>query len=381
MGICSSGPSQEFKASAERSKKLEAMNKKTFQAEKQKVKLLLLGAGESGKSTFFKQMKIINLNGYSDKEREDFKKIVYSNILGNAVALLEGSQKLGVAISPDNKEAAQRVFSVDAAQDFGENGLTVLVPDLKKLWSDPGIQTCYTRSSEFQLNDSTDYFFQNLDRIVQKDYIPNVDDILRIRIKTSGITEIDFNVGKDKFVVVDVGGQRSERRKWIHCFQDVTAIIFFAALSEYDQKLSEEETTNRMSEALKLFKELSNYKCFAEKDTAIILFLNKYDLFTRKIERVPLKEYFPQYTGSSDADEASDYIKQKFLECSPPNKQIYVHKTTATDTDNIKHVFRAVKDIIVSAYLKTMGLLDYSIMEQPAPVKKQPRTDSVPVLQ
>ena len=43
------------------------------------------------------------------------------------------------------------------------------------------------------------------------------------------------------FRMVDVGGQRSERRKWIHCFENVTSIIFLVALSEYDQVLFESE--------------------------------------------------------------------------------------------------------------------------------------------
>ena len=43
------------------------------------------------------------------------------------------------------------------------------------------------------------------------------------------------------FRMVDVGGQRSERRKWIHCFENVTSIIFLVALSEYDQILFESE--------------------------------------------------------------------------------------------------------------------------------------------
>lgn len=39
----------------------------------------------------------------------------------------------------------------------------------------------------------------------------------------------------------DVGGQRSERKKWIHCFEGVTAIIFCVALSAYDLVLAEDE--------------------------------------------------------------------------------------------------------------------------------------------
>jgi hypothetical protein len=50
----------------------------------------------------------------------------------------------------------------------------------------------------------------------------------------------------DGIRVVDVGGQRNERRKWLHCFQDVKAIIFCVALSEYDLVLEEDNNVNRM---------------------------------------------------------------------------------------------------------------------------------------
>ena len=79
----------------------------------------------------------------------------------------------------------------------------------------------------------------------------------------------------------DVGGQRNERKKWIHCFENVTAVIFVAALSEYDQVLYEDETTNRMTEALNLFDEICNSRWFRE--TSMILFLNKRDLFQAKV--------------------------------------------------------------------------------------------------
>lgn len=96
--------------------------------------------------------------------------------------------------------------------------------------------------------------------------------------------------------LVDVGGQRSERKKWMHCFQDVTAVIFCVALSEYDLKLYEDDTTNRMQESLKLFREICNSKWFT--DTAVILFLNKKDLFADKISRVDLNVCFQDYTGN-----------------------------------------------------------------------------------
>jgi len=94
----------------------------------------------------------------------------------------------------------------------------------------------------------------------------------------------------------DVGGQRSERKKWIHCFEGVTAIIFCVALSGYDLVLAEDEEMNRMIESMKLFDSICNNKWFVE--TSIILFLNKKDLFEEKIAKSPLTICFPEYTGN-----------------------------------------------------------------------------------
>ena len=58
--------------------------------------------------------------------------------------------------------------------------------------------------------------------------------------------------------MVDVGGQRNERKKWIHCFEDVTAVVFLAALSAYDQVLMEKDNVNRLNEAIALFEHIVN---------------------------------------------------------------------------------------------------------------------------
>eukprot|EP01087_Luapelamoeba_hula_P010039 TRINITY_DN2634_c0_g2_i1.p1 TRINITY_DN2634_c0_g2~~TRINITY_DN2634_c0_g2_i1.p1 ORF type:complete len:118 (+),score=8.85 TRINITY_DN2634_c0_g2_i1:179-532(+) len=84
-------------------------------------------------------------------------------------------------------------------------------------------------------------FFDSIPRLKAPDYMPTVQDALRVRLRTTGIDEALFKFEDINFRMVDVGGQRSERRKWIHCFQGVTAIIFCVALSEYDQTLREGE--------------------------------------------------------------------------------------------------------------------------------------------
>lgn len=63
-------------------------------------------------------------------------------------------------------------------------------------------------------------------RFANGDFVPNQEDMLRARIKTTGIRELRFALKDVEFIIVDVGGQRSERRKWIHCFDNVTSIIY-----------------------------------------------------------------------------------------------------------------------------------------------------------
>lgn len=85
-------------------------------------------------------------------------------------------------------------------------------------------------------------YFDSIDRIAAPDYLPTDQDVLRSRVKTTGITETTFHIGDLTYRMFDVGGQRSERKKWIHCFENVTAIVFLVAISEYDQVLVEDET-------------------------------------------------------------------------------------------------------------------------------------------
>lgn len=89
------------------------------------------------------------------------------------------------------------------------------------LWNDKGVQECFERKREFQISDSTTYFMEELSRIRETDFLPSVQDILRIQTRTTGVAESNFMLNGINFRMIDVGGQRSERRKWIHCFEHV----------------------------------------------------------------------------------------------------------------------------------------------------------------
>jgi hypothetical protein len=111
---------------------------------------------------------------------------------------------------------AQRVSQVAAG---GDSWTVQLADDIKVLWSDSGIQRVYDmRDRKYHLNESASYFFDNIERIMKPDYVASVQDVLRARVRTTGIHEALFQFDNMRLRMLDVGGQRGERRKWIHCF-------------------------------------------------------------------------------------------------------------------------------------------------------------------
>ncbi|KAJ2757284.1 guanine nucleotide-binding protein subunit alpha [Coemansia nantahalensis] len=320
------------------------------------VKMLLLGAGESGKSTIIKQMKLIHDGGYSQEERESFKEVIFSNTIQSMRVLLEAMDTLHIALESTEYQMHADVIMSMPNQIEADSLPAEVANAVRALWEDGGVRECFRRSNEFQLNDSASYYFDSIGRICQDGYLPTDQDVLRSRVKTTGINETIFRVGELTYRMLDVGGQRSERKKWIHCFENVTAILFLVAISEYDQVLIEDESVNRMQEALTLFDSICNSRWFVK--TSIILFLNKMDIFREKLPHSPMRKFFPDFDGGNDIDAASEYILKRFVSLNQSDaKQIYTHFTCATDTNQIKFVMAAVNDIIIQTNLRDCGLL------------------------
>ncbi|XP_020499878.1 guanine nucleotide-binding protein subunit alpha-13b [Labrus bergylta] len=332
---------------------------------KRLVKILLLGAGESGKSTFLKQMRIIHGQDFDQKAKEEFKATIFSNVIKGIRVLVDAREKLHIPWgNPSNQRHGDTMMAFDtrSAMAHGHGMVEQKVfqhylPSIRALWADEGIQNAYDRRREFQLGESVKYFLDNLEKLGLSDYLPSQQDILLARKPTKGIHEYDFEIKNVPFKMVDVGGQRSERRRWFECFDSVTSILFLVSSSEYDQVLMEDRLTNRLSESLNIFETIVNNRVFS--NVSIILFLNKTDLLEEKVKQVSIKDYFPEFSG----DPRSLTDVQRFLvECfrkkrrEQQQKPLYHHFTTAINTENIRLVFRDVKDTILHDNLKQLML-------------------------
>uniref|UniRef100_A0A8C0CV61 Guanine nucleotide-binding protein subunit alpha n=1 Tax=Balaenoptera musculus TaxID=9771 RepID=A0A8C0CV61_BALMU len=376
--------SDEVKESKRINAEIEKQLRRDKRDARRELKLLLLGTGESGKSTFIKQMRIIHGAGYSEEDKRGFTKLVYQNIFTAMQAMIRAMETLKILYKYEQNKANAlliREVDVEKVTTFEHR----YVSAIKTLWNDPGIQECYDRRREYQLSDSAKYYLTDVDRIATSGYLPTQQDVLRVRVPTTGIIEYPFDLENIIFRMVDVGGQRSERRKWIHCFENVTSIMFLVALSEYDQVLVESDNEvrpslgpgrgvptgpfgepaanllpapqNRMEESKALFRTIVTYPWF--QNSSVILFLNKKDLLEDKILHSHLVDYFPEFDGPQrDAQAAREFILKMFVDLNPDSdKIIYSHFTCATDTENIRFVFAAVKDTILQLNLKEYNLV------------------------
>eukprot|EP01083_Nonionella_stella_P072561 195694_1 len=325
-------------------------------------RILLLGAGESGKSTIFKQMTDLYTEGRTDEDRLAVKPSIVLNIFNGIKLVFDAAEDFeadpdikGTSLdsSEELRQLKEKVVDAAGAIHLDED----IVDSIKKLWASDEVKKVLDNRSKFQCPDSLEYFIESIDRIVKEGYLPNNQDILRCRVRTTGANDIFFSLEGVQFKMTDVGGQRSERKKWVSFMDNMHAVLFIVGVSEYDQVLFEDASKNRLIEALDLFEGIVNRDVFHDSD--IILFLNKHDLFAKKLKKVPLTTLFEDYEGDPDSvDEALDFIRQAFEERNDvEGKDVYTHQTTGIDPENVKHVFHDVKDIVVKDSLKSAGFM------------------------
>eukprot|EP00484_Ammonia_sp_Unknown_P025495 CAMPEP_0197025518 /NCGR_PEP_ID=MMETSP1384-20130603/5824_1 /TAXON_ID=29189 /ORGANISM="Ammonia sp." /LENGTH=480 /DNA_ID=CAMNT_0042454053 /DNA_START=64 /DNA_END=1506 /DNA_ORIENTATION=- len=369
-------------------------------------KLLLLGSGSSGKSTLFRQLKCIHGPGFQQAEMVESKVTIRYNCVAGILMLLKKSQELFEAdrqlhsdtfidLDGQYKQIIPHIhlvlkynnvsFEEEQKLDFAE--VAQLGEAIKVLWSIKQIKRTYDKRQFYSMIENMHYFLDKVDQIFAANYRVSDEDYLKCRIRTTGAHNATYVINDVQFHIFDAGGQRSERKKWILLFDNVTAVIFVAALNHYASVLFEDENKNAMLESLQLFEEICNSKFF--RRTEMILFLNKADLLRQRLkEGIALTQFFnkekykpkpaeyfeaykgPNYEPNPD-DEAADkesledafnhsaaFIQAQYEKRNHiPYKRVFVHTTTATDKDNIQTVFWDVQNIVINSNLRKGGLV------------------------
>jgi len=385
------------------------------------VKLLFLGSGESGKSTVLKQLRILHGAPFTEEELRLYGVVVRANVVTAVRKLCHHLRQLGLekeldieserAMNGDKmtvREAYDEVMAhiieetappkePDASGDedwVGQSPRAGLVANkeareflahhlaIDTLWKSQTMKQVWAKRAAVNVNDTHIAFLNSIPRLASPSYCPTDQDILNCRVRTTDIIVHTYDIDGTRFEMYDVGGQRSERRKWISCFDHVDAVVFVAALSEYDQTLSEQRYTNRMVEAIELFRSVCSNPAF-QKST-ILLFLNKKDIFAHKImySDINAQRPFADFHGpNKDFNAGLEYFTNKFQETIIDDTfhQSFVHVTCATDTNSsefpntlyllfkfysftttqytVQFVLEATQMIIIQENLKRAGLL------------------------
>ncbi|XP_064462926.1 guanine nucleotide-binding protein G(q) subunit alpha-like [Ornithodoros turicata] len=307
------------------------LNREWFEARRES-KFLLLGPEEAGKTTFLKQVRLIQ-EGDARRDRVEHVRSVFQALIGALQRIVRAMDALGIPYkNPSNVENAMLVLSVRC--ETLEPPLTEPVSEaLRRLWEDAGVRECYERRAEYG---GLPPFLPDVHRVTCPGYVPSREDYLRVRTPSRGVLEYPFLLDECPVRLVDVGEQRSEPKKWIHCFQDVSAVIFVAPLSDYDDP-------GKMERARALFSTIVSSPWFAESH--LLLLLNKKDLLEQKIERAPLGAYFPAYRGPpGDPKAAREFIRRTFADLNP-ERPVYFFFTCAIDTDDIRYVMPTLREI------------------------------------
>lgn len=324
----------------------------SFPPDSEEVKILTLGAGECGKSTLWRQLRRLYCGGFSVTDRNKMAKTIKQSIIEDMKNLIDAMEHNSLKVSVNLQSEIEAIKDLNPNNDELDSETAGVID---AVWKDPMIKAVYKNSNSIGLGENANYFFDNVVRISSSDYSPSDDDILKARIRTTGIAPLQFKIKEIKTLLVDVGGQKTERRNWERCFVNVSYLLFVVSLSDFDQLMFEDGKTRRTEDALLLFSSMANGSFFAQ--TPIFLVLNKLDIFEKKLNMKPavFKEAYPDFAGNTgNVNEAVEHVKQSYLKQLNPNRTpqawVEVITTTAMDDDKVRNFVQSLAKQVLDTF-------------------------------
>jgi guanine nucleotide-binding protein subunit alpha len=356
--------------------------------------ILLLGCGEGGKSTFYKQVR----NLYKNQMDIGIIKATVSTLRENVRDCIQRLAKyatdpafikrfdLGHHLKlPDSK--LEMIMQMDSS--IGKYNETT-ARAIKEIWDTPLMQESYEQVAQtYWILENTPYYMEHAERYATN-FSPTNEDLLRARLKTTGIACLEFfhsdnswckllGISKEEresmeedlspyWKVIDVGGQRSERRKWLPYLDAVQGCLFFINAHGYRVCLYEDVTKLRMHEDMGLFQDMlgKNFKTIP-----VTVLFTKEDLFHANFSVQKFMKCFPefgavakQYGGEPDSKIGMKFMTETFNNLAPKDRKYPVKfmQICTFEVASVRHAFSKMQNQVLEMHqmkiLQLCGLIE-----------------------
>jgi GTPase SAR1 family protein len=297
--------------------------------------LLLCGSGESGKTTFLRQLQLrFRPGGIQESDRLAFVPTIRGNLIETMQLLLVYGTQHDLAVDDALIEQASLISGLNA---FNCEITTTITDALEALWGDESIQEAFSHHDETVIPDHMDYFFTQVQNVMSLGYVPTDDDLLKARIRTIGIDQFAFQLGDVMIEFYDLGGQRNERSKINQIKDKVNGLAFCVSFADFDKPMFEAlpYIEPRIHDSISFFAELTHTAEWM--DAPVFLICNKFDGFQEKVMKTDrFTSIFPDYTGDvHDVDACAQFMVDQFKKAAQPGRQIEVMTQVALDAENV----------------------------------------------
>eukprot|EP01083_Nonionella_stella_P147762 466724_1 len=284
--------------------------------------IVLLGAGSVGKSTIFKMIQ--QVKGVTEPLRplNKLPGAIRNNCVCSITRLIDYATKSGSIIDNLYSDQVQLVVSFVShnfeTEQTDDVPMKSLADAIHTIWNHEDIQDIYRWCvfGKYAMYSNMDYFFNKIDLIMSDTYFPSNQDYFKLRDRTTGLNHTSYydDMGNE-FCIIDVGGQRGERKKWFwalasggnYIYNDdkkrcPTDCIFVVALDQFCKCLFEDESANALMENLQLFKDCLEHKMM--RNMQFILFFTKLDLFKECLKVTDLSMLYGERYKGIESDRA-----------------------------------------------------------------------------
>ena len=335
-----------------------ALNTRVYaQTTKKQVTMVIIGTGHTGKSTLVRRMRLRCGEPFNQAERVAWAgRIVdaYARDLAHAV----GSALEKVTVSGTPAFSADVVGMLSMTGQMTREGIAALCRDV--IVAREGFREwmlAHIPGSQRSLHEKFFYSEEAIARMLADDFNSASDeDICNTPASTLGVAAYEFSSAKCQLRIIDCGGQRSQRRKWLKYFDSATAVVFVSNLDDYWRPAAEGDAPNALMESLEVFEETVN--AGALHNCPVLLFLNKTDLLPGALARYPFNEYFPDFKGDCLEPKAViKYVGSLFeARNNVPLRQrpVRVLATQLGDASQVTSILQAIEE---QGVLSASGLL------------------------